>query len=1091
MATFFHLSDLHAGVSTQDWRWPDLKHLLFEDIKRLEDRNGAASFVLFTGDLTQKAASDEFEKITDIFEEIRSNCSDTKLKFVVLPGNHDLTRPAKGSLVSSALKAIPSDTDLLDRVFDAQTDPLDEINRLFLNYSRWFEKEVKSGLIWAPNATGKICGDAAYRLQFDDMAVGIVTLNSTWQQLSAGNFEGKLFIDPRQIQSVTDSDTQTWCHENDFSVLATHHPYEWLHPKGKEAFDSQINPSGRFDAHLYGHMHDNEAVAKSFGGSPSKRQLQASSVFGLEWFNGEIQRQHGFSMAKFIKDEDVKSIVIWPRTLQKLGNGSEKLVPDQSQDLDEDNSFTWQIASPTGPDLAVQTPPEIDPSSPIDSAGSLSKIRYHLTTNDAHKAIRYAERNDTIQALRDTGIVWHATEWGYGEDAFLAICLQALKIPEQNVFRFDLDDFTDRENFLSSVKSNTGSSFELLCELISRKSKTALILDNVTAIAEGVGGKFPIEKNVEGLAEIVRTYAPDCLIVIRGKPDELEVNHPLVSLRALDEPDTVDYLRAHHGGGTHLLSPEVVSRIWRFTGGSPPRLDTLLRDLEVTSLDELISSEEDQILQIADARTPSAMVGAIEELRTSDETFYKRCFELLEALCILPRGEQLSRLKRFFGPHPIFAKHALELSSRRLVETTTISQIQVSKGASTAKLIMLPKAVRDHVRQITPPERHKRLLSLALELYFDDEWRSGEIKSSMAARASRDPLAEPHQIINATSLLQDEIRRELGNEDETRLIQLIAAATALVVALIDGDHFRFASQFCEQLMNEIPANKLEKQLDIIRLSRARSIRMIGGQPEAIELLLAIDPNNLSAYQRRQRDLNLALAFESQGNTDEAERYAKLVLKKRGDGPAIQAEHLLAGQISDAKSRLQKLRSLEKRARNKKASVAANNLSLAIAEETNDPSERVSQLERTMESGRADKDFYNSTRAVIKLMDQASEDDEPSPAMVTRLADAYQHLYNERSERLFDRCHKALWNLFGRSQQAENLFRLFRYSSFVWRLRNDEEKETEYLETLSALLSVMRGEQKRSVSRELSYYRGRTARLPNADGPEQRKLKGSE
>jgi len=31
---WLHLSDLHVGLSNQDWMWPSLKHLLFDDLKK-------------------------------------------------------------------------------------------------------------------------------------------------------------------------------------------------------------------------------------------------------------------------------------------------------------------------------------------------------------------------------------------------------------------------------------------------------------------------------------------------------------------------------------------------------------------------------------------------------------------------------------------------------------------------------------------------------------------------------------------------------------------------------------------------------------------------------------------------------------------------------------------------------------------------------------------------------------------------------------------------------------------------------------------------------------------------------------------------
>lgn len=49
--------------------------------------------------------------------------------------------------------------------------------------------------------------------------------------------------------------------------------------------------------------------------------------------------------------------------------------------------------------------------------------------------------------------------------------------------------------------------------------------------------------------------------------------------------------------------------------------------------------------------------------------------------------------------------------------------------------------------------------------------------------------------------------------------------------------------------------------------------------------------------------------------------------------------------------------------------------------------------------------------------------------------------------MFDQCHEALWRLLeARGDMAQTL-RLFRHSSFVWRIRGEDDKETKYLEKL--------------------------------------------
>lgn len=692
-----------------------------------------------------------------------------------------------------------------------------------------------------------------------------------------------------------------------------------------------------------------------------------------------------------------------------------------------------------------------------------------------------------MKALQDVGTVWNITDWGNGEDEFLHTVSEQLAIPPENIFRFDLDGYKDRDWLLHFIKTSSGVSFEMLCELISQKPRSLLIFDNIASDGDLEPGKAPIEHDLEELASIVKNYSPESKIVLRGKPSNQNISLPHTTLRSLDEAEVLDYLRSHKSGGNEVANADNITRIWRYTGGSPPRIDTLLRELEVTSLDELISADQGVALTMNSASTPDALVGAVESLRQSEAPLHQRAFTLLEALSILPRGEKLSILKRFYGPTPLHPSHAIELFSRRLADTMTLPGAIVGDQSAPSKVLVSPKIVRDYVASLTADPRSDLLRSLALEMYFQDEWKSGEIKSSLAAKVCRNPLADPYQIANLTSLILTEIAKTIAAQDTDRLSQLTALSSSISKAMLDGNHYRHASLFCGQVLSEIQSYSDNRRIDVLKYLQGRALRMIGRRQEARNVFEEIELKNLSGSQRRSWNLEMAFIAEQEDQPEDAVRYAKVVLKKRGDGPALQAEQIIAEQIGDQDSRLKKLRALEKRARSLRLPIAANNLSLSIATETPDDSERESHLEKVMASGHSDKDFYNQTRAIIRLMDTQAISQDPKPQYIAKLAEAYQHLYNERSDRLFDKCHKALWNLFGKTQQAGNLFSLFRYSSFTWRLRGEEAKEAEYLDTLAQLMKAFSSEQRRMLSRELDYFRSRASRIGHQGAQENKSI----
>jgi len=65
---------------------------------------------------------------------------------------------------------------------------------------------------------------------------------------------------------------------NDINFLVTHHPADWLSPHALEEFQSSVFVPDYFDAHLFGHMHDNLPSEQTIGAHKS-RIFQAASLF--------------------------------------------------------------------------------------------------------------------------------------------------------------------------------------------------------------------------------------------------------------------------------------------------------------------------------------------------------------------------------------------------------------------------------------------------------------------------------------------------------------------------------------------------------------------------------------------------------------------------------------------------------------------------------------------------------------------------------------------------------------------------------------------------------------------------------------------
>ena len=63
---------------------------------------------------------------------------------------------------------------------------------------------------------------------------------------------------------------------------------------------------------------------------------------------------------------------------------------------------------------------------------------------------------------------------------------------------------------------------------------------------------------------------------------------------------------------------------------------------------------------------------------------------------------------------------------------------------------------------------------------------------------------------------------------------------------------------------------------------------------------------------------------------------------------------------------------------------------------------------------------------------------------------YSYLYAQRMTSLFLRCHGALWKMLMSERRLGELLRIFRHSSFLWRLYGEVDTERRYYEELERL-----------------------------------------
>ncbi len=115
---------------------------------------------------------------------------------------------------------------------NSESDYRRAISTIFGNYTDWWTKTQyrRRNL---PVTAGMLPGDFSTTLAIGRRNVGIVGLNTSFLQLQAGNYEGHLVWDPRQLVSVC-GDISDWSAKHDASLILTHQGPKWLTPDARK-----------------------------------------------------------------------------------------------------------------------------------------------------------------------------------------------------------------------------------------------------------------------------------------------------------------------------------------------------------------------------------------------------------------------------------------------------------------------------------------------------------------------------------------------------------------------------------------------------------------------------------------------------------------------------------------------------------------------------------------------------------------------------------------------------------------------------------------------------------------------------------------
>ncbi len=375
--SWLHFTDLHLGSGSDSWLWPGVKDIVFQDLKQLHDRCGPWDLVLATGDIVQRGGSEGYDRFNDTMTELWALLArlGSRPALLVVPGNHDLTRPDSRRPETLLLRRWAEYPEVQDQFWsDAESPYRDLVGEAFSNFTNWWDRHPFPRL--KTQLPGLLPGDFSAVLDKGGLKLGVIGLNSSFLQISGGDYEGKLAVDVRQFHAVCGGDGPAWARQQHLNLLLTHHPPSWLSKRAREHLDGEIAPPGRFVAHLFGHMHEHNQTTVSIGASGPRRAIQGCSLFGLEYYGdkSKVERSHGYAAGRVeITDDGRASLRLWPRVARRAAAGHWRVIQDlDNYDLEDDHGTRAE------PITLVRPPPPpappVRPTMRITSASSSGVI---------------------------------------------------------------------------------------------------------------------------------------------------------------------------------------------------------------------------------------------------------------------------------------------------------------------------------------------------------------------------------------------------------------------------------------------------------------------------------------------------------------------------------------------------------------------------------------------------------------------------------------------------------------------------------------------------------------------------------------------
>jgi len=309
--TILHLSDIHFKRKEKETYREDVQGKMIYAIKtHLEKYHPEPVLVAVTGDIA--FSGKEYDEAKAFFKQLKTVLP-TNIKFLIVPGNHDIDREEINDVFS--LHSVVSDTEKVDRLLESRKQINFHINPKFKAF-REFAGTLKPKLY-------KNDEDYFWVKDFKYNNVSFLGLNSCWACENDQDKDNITLGYPQVMDALKRSKLANRV------VLMHHPPINWLNEIDFNRYSSEIFHNCQLM--LHGHTHaDNALVFKS--PSHSCICLGANASY--------TKNRNGFIGFQFIEVEFREKgvgVKVWPYRLRT--GGRVRFAPDTHRWEGQDGPF--------------------------------------------------------------------------------------------------------------------------------------------------------------------------------------------------------------------------------------------------------------------------------------------------------------------------------------------------------------------------------------------------------------------------------------------------------------------------------------------------------------------------------------------------------------------------------------------------------------------------------------------------------------------------------------------------------------------------------------------------------------------------------